>query len=371
MTAYLLGAYQGNRHLSIDNYFQYCQREIPAYLPGWSLVSSRPGHFSNGYVKPSVVPRLRAWNDNYLRWPFTLSSLQADVYHIVDHGLAWYRFFLKKGKTIITVHDLINLLVIRGRLDLAPVPPMLRALIKATVQQIQTADAIVCVSQNTADTVAAELSVPTSKIYVVHNIVPNVFRPVSNEERIRTRKSLLGDPENVILHVGKSSSYKNRLGVLRTFELVHRRMPGTRLVITSQGLTPDEKSFLKDKACAGAISVIIPERQEDLRRLYGAADVLVFPSLYEGFGWPPLEAMACGCPVVVSTAGSLGEVVSDAGLRIADPLDFQGFAEATTRVLREPSLAAQLRAEGLKRAQEFSPEKLTPRLADVYRTVVA
>jgi glycosyltransferase involved in cell wall biosynthesis len=371
MTAYLLGAYQGNRHLSIDNYFQYCQREIPVYLPEWRFSSIRPGCFSDDYFTHAVVPRSRAWNDNYLRWPLTLSRLRADVYHIVDHGLAWYSFFLNRGKTIITVHDLINLLVIRGRLPLTPIPPRLRTLIKATAHLIQKSDAIVCVSQNTADTVMAELSVPAKRIHVVHNIVPQVFKPVSCEERVRARRVLLAGAESLILHVGKPSRYKNRLGVLKIFGLIDRDRPGSRLVLTSEEITPEEQSFLKGKSWASSVSVLKPEQQTDLRLLYGASDLLLFPSLYEGFGWPPLEAMACGCPVIASSAGSLAEVVGDAAITIADPLDSQAFARAACRVLQESSLAAQLRAAGLKRAANFTPEKLTPQLAEVYKTVAA
>jgi glycosyltransferase involved in cell wall biosynthesis len=217
----------------------------------------------------------------------------------------------------------------------------------------------------------AELSVPAARIHVVHNIVPQVFRPVSREERARTRRALLADAESVILHVGKPSRYKNRLGVLKIFDLLHAQKPTCRLVLTSEELNKEERSFIKNKIWAGAVSVIKPERQEDLRMLYGASDLLLFPSLYEGFGWPPLEAMACGCPVIASSAGSLGEVVGDAGITIDDPFDAQRFSEAAYRVLRQPSLAMQLRLAGLKRAANFTAEKLAPQLAEVYKMVAA
>jgi glycosyltransferase involved in cell wall biosynthesis len=217
----------------------------------------------------------------------------------------------------------------------------------------------------------AELSVPAKRIHVVHNIVPQVFRPISCEERARTRRTLLADAESVILHVGKPSRYKNRLGVLKIFDLLQQKNPASRLLLTSEELDHDERRFVKNKIWAASVSVIKPERQEDLRLLYGVSDLLLFPSLYEGFGWPPLEAMACGCPVIASSAGSLGEVVGEAGITIDNPFDALRFADAAYSLLQEPSLALQLREAGLKRAANFTAEKLAPQLAEVYKTVGA
>ena len=111
----------------------------------------------------------------------------------------------------------------------------------------------------------------------------------------------------------------------------------------------------------------IPE--DDLPSLYKAADALVFPSLYEGFGYPPLEAMACGTPVIASNTSSLPEVVGNAGL-LFDPRDPQDIAEKILQVLLLPDLVKDLRVLGVKRAQQFSRESMISGLLSVYEEVL-
>jgi glycosyltransferase involved in cell wall biosynthesis len=109
--------------------------------------------------------------------------------------------------------------------------------------------------------------------------------------------------------------------------------------------------------------------QGDLARFYSAADVFVFPSLYEGFGMPPLEAMACGAPVAASNAASLPEVVGDAAL-LFDPLDVEAIAATILRVLGDEALAGDLRARGLARAAQFTWERAARDTAAVYERVM-
>jgi len=366
----LLGAYPGNTHISINNYFDYCRGSLERYLAGgWEFSALRPGAFGDEHFLKSEVGRGQAWKELYLDWPLRLRQLRGEVFHIVDQGLAWYGLFLPSGKTIVTVHDLINVLNVRGRMPLGRLPWRRRQMLKLNVSQMKKADAIICVSSATADDVTQELQIDKRRVHLIYNIIPSVFAPLAETERLAARRRLYGDAGYAILHVGKPTAYKNRLGVLRAFELIQRALPDSKLLLTSQALTAEEQEFLKGRACARAVEVRQPAQQEELRELYCAADVFVFPSITEGFGWPPVEAMACGCPVVSSIGGSLSEVAGQGAVRMEDPLDAGAFANAAIEILKDKRTACQWRERGLANAARFSEAVLGPQLADLYSAV--
>jgi glycosyltransferase involved in cell wall biosynthesis len=121
---------------------------------------------------------------------------------------------------------------------------------------------------------------------------------------------------------------------------------------------------------ADSVTFIDAVRDEDLPALYSACDLFVFPSLYEGFGLPPLEAMACGAPVTCSNTSSMPEVVGDAAL-LFDPSRPQEIAQAIGRILKEPALQADLRARSLQRAAQFSWRQCARTTLEVYRSVAS
>jgi len=132
------------------------------------------------------------------------------------------------------------------------------------------------------------------------------------------------------------------------------------------GPTTEETTFLEESGSRDAIQFLPPVTRSELREFYGAADALIFPSLYEGFGWPPLEAMACGCPVVCTTKGSLGEVVADAAMTVDDPHAYDRIAQALQTVLCSDRVADDLRRRGFQRVKNFTPAKILPQMAEVY-----
>ena len=214
-------------------------------------------------------------------------------------------------------------------------------------RSIRGADRVIVISEFVRDRAIALLGLDAERIRVIHlGIDHDVFRPGADE-----RKPFL-------LYPARPWPHKNHARLYEAFALLRRERPGLRLVLTGGG----HLSRLPDGVeTAGLVSV------EELAGLYRRAAAVVFPSLYEGFGQPPLEAMACGCPVACSDAASLPEVVGDAA-RLFDPHDPRGIADAVRDVLDAPG---EWSARGLVQAGRFSWDAVARAHDAVYRELGA
>jgi glycosyltransferase involved in cell wall biosynthesis len=233
----------------------------------------------------------------------------------------------------------------------------------------KTADLVVAVSGFTADEIHDLSGVPRERILVIPNGVDHHrFRPTKDEaalERVKLRYAL---PETFYLYVGPYSRKKNLLLIVEAYARVKSRgdfLPAVVVVgdmrrapLYSATMARIERAGLgKDFVFLGTVP------DDDLAVLYSLARALIYPSLYEGFGLPPLEAMACGTPVIASNRAAIPEVVGDAALLI-DPTDPASLIEAL-HSLNNPSVRSDLTARGLKRAQRFSWERTAELLASV------
>ncbi len=190
-------------------------------------------------------------------------------------------------------------------------------------------------------------------------------------ENLAIAKKRYNLPEGYILYVGAFRKNKNLELLLMTFQILKKKKKiSQKLVLVGPKDWGSERVFLTIKKLNLENEVIITGAvsNDDLPFIYKEADVFVFPSLYEGFGYPPLEAMACGTPVVASNSSSLPEVVGEAGLYF-DPLDIQDMAEKIYQVLSSPALAEKLKNLGAKRVQQFSMERMVQKYLEVYKKV--
>ena len=210
------------------------------------------------------------------------------------------------------------------------------------------------------------------RVKVVPNAAARVFRPVTNRDVIAATRAQYRIPEGeYLLCLGVARPHKNLAHLIRSFFrlLDERSLPGTYLVLAGakRGRVDDDVLAAAQSSAEHQSRLIFTEyvAEEDLPALYSGAVAFVFPSLYEGFGLPPLEAMACGAPVITSNTTSLPEVVGDAALLI-DPTDSDQLCEAMSMVLFNHSLREELKEKSLARATEFSWTRCAELTADVY-----
>ncbi|HEY3290429.1 MAG TPA: glycosyltransferase family 1 protein, partial [Anaerolineae bacterium] len=198
-------------------------------------------------------------------------------------------------------------------------------------------------------------------------------------------------PQHFVFSFGSNKPHKNLVRLVEAWSLVQRDLrldigdsaprrlqsrisnPDPPLLVIAghqDSRYGDAQARATELGIADSVTFIDAVRDEDLPALYSACDLFVFPSLYEGFGLPPLEAMACGAPVTCSNTSSMPEVVGDAAL-LFDPSRPQEIAQAIGRILKEPALQADLRARSLQRAAQFSWRQCARTTLEVYRSVAS
>jgi glycosyltransferase involved in cell wall biosynthesis len=274
---------------------------------------------------------------------------------------------VRRVPSVLTVHDLAFLLYPECA------DASLRDYLMAAVpRSVRNASFVVADSENTRNDVICLLGAKPERTEVVPGGVERRFRPADAGAILELRQRLqLTQP--FILTLGMMEPRKNWQGLIQAYSLARARhkltqqlvLAGPRGWLWESVVEERERSpFRNDVLFLGFVPDV------DLPTLYSAADAFAFPSFYEGFGLPPLEAMACGTPVVVADAASLPEVVGDAGLKVP-PEDVEGLAETLAQITEDQGLRLRLRQAGLDRAATFSWEESGKRILDVYRRVLA
>jgi glycosyltransferase involved in cell wall biosynthesis len=242
----------------------------------------------------------------------------------------------------------------------------LNALIK---RGLQAARHIICVSQCTLDYTAELFKLDRSRMSVVHNGVGPEFQPSDHEAAQAAMAQRHGLKQPYFLFVGKLEARKNIVRILEAFDAFrHECRDPVQLVLAGRRtpLTEGLDEIIRQRGLASQVVEIGYVPDADLPLLYRAAHAFVFPTLWEGFGIPVLEAMACGTPVITSNLSSLPEVAADAAL-LVDPRRSDDIAQAMLRLWREPALHRELTTRGLANASRFSWERTARETSAVYR----
>ena len=322
------------------------------------------GKVNHVIVEQCNIPFLK-----YVPEPFKLKKYGFDVLHFTTHWFGQVPHYLfSKSKKVLTVHDLTPFLLGNAHtIHNSHLWTWSFRLVK------NKADKIIAVSHATKEDLVKLTKVDKDRIVVIHNgYDSNLFKPIalSNGEIEKFRKRY-GLPEDFVLYVGTLEKRKNVEVLIKALGMLREKGKKYTLVVVGKKGWKYENVFrlirrykLKDQII---FTGYVPK--VDLPMFYNLAKVFVYPSLYEGFGLPPLEAMACGCPVISSNVSSIPEVVGDAGILI-NPRDADELAKNIEEVMESETLQKELMHKGMHRAKKFSWEKSARRTWEVYEEVL-
>ncbi|MDE6803528.1 MAG: glycosyltransferase family 4 protein [Muribaculaceae bacterium] len=309
-------------------------KQIP-FLPKYDFRGK--GRFMVELIKPS------AWA--YMR----LKRKQYDVVHQTNFDT--YLFNAIGNKPLVTTYHDINFLTEHNY-----VPRM----VKLQTASLRRADAVVAISNNTKADMLRYFDIDPAKIRVIYHGIDTPVIPETLSGR------LVKDP--YILYVGARHLFKNFDTFITAFAQIAHRYPEVKVVCTRSDITPSEGEMLKRLGVADRVQVVKADEMT-LNRLYRDALFFVFPSKYEGFGMPILEAMVNGCPVALANASCFPEIAGDSGLYF-DPSDVDSIAGALERMLDDENLRSELREKGYRRAAQFSWQRTADMHIEVYRSLL-
>jgi len=303
-------------------------------------------------IKPFRLPVLRQCLNDLFYYPLHIPK-GFDVYHISAQGGGAYLKYIGKN-TVITVHDMIPVLKKNS------MPGIINWISKRCITYAKKAGIIISDSEHTKRDIQNYFGIGDENIRIIPPAVDHdIFKPIG--------KRKYGATEKIILHVGSEDDRKNVHLLIKAFHILLQYMPNVRLyrigkksrkiarLINRLGIN-DKVLYFSDVS------------EEKLAGFYNNADVFVFPSSYEGFGIPPLEAMACGCPVLSSSVTSLSEVVGDAAIKLKS-LTAEEICNGLILILSDTKLARKLSSKGLAHAKKFSWQNYARDLAKAYSDV--
>jgi len=279
--------------------------------------------------------------------PQQLRYLQVTLYHS-----PYYLMPYRPGvPTVFTCHDLIPL---RYPQYFSAAQRLIYRL--AHTLALKTASVTIAVSQATQADLLRCFRFAPQRVVVIPEAADAHFMP-QPIERINALRAKYALPEQYVLYFGSNKPHKNMVGLVKAWQVLNTKyqIPNTKLVVAGHWdeRYPEAIRVVEEADLKGKVVFLGPVDEADLPALYSGATLFTFPSLYEGFGLPVLEAMACGTPVVCSSTSSLPEVAGDAAL-LVNPLDVDGLAQAIGQLWSDEGLREDVRARGLAQAARFS-----------------
>jgi glycosyltransferase involved in cell wall biosynthesis len=366
----LIGNYSLDRQHSMQRFGAMMLSGLTNAGVDAELIAPEPwlGKFRDGR---GAIAKWLAYIDKYLLFPNRLHAKLKEgpsIVHICDHSNAVYTGQLDGIPTTVTCHDLIAVRDALGEQTDCPMSFTGKLLQRWILRGLRRASVIACVSNATRADVVRIVG-PNSNQREIKVVSLGLNYPYKKLERSEALARLgkiqrLRSGESFVLNVSSNFPRKNRPGVLRIFAGCKDRWDG-RLVFVGEPLNSELRSLASSLGIADRIIQIENAESEILEALYNCAVALVYPSTFEGFGWPIIEAQACGCPVICSNSGPMPEVAGEAAL-FHDAHDEEGFAADLLR-LTDPEERAIWSERSLRNAARFSVDKMIGHYIDIYR----
>jgi len=371
----LLGNYPLDQQQSMQRFSAMMLHALRARGIEAELVTPRP-FFGRIHLFGRFAAKWLGYIDKYVVFPYELRRLVRQAFqrvvHICDHSNAVYVRSCRPAPVVVTCHDL---LAVRGGLGEdtdCPATFTGELLQKWILLGLQKADAIACDSGATAADANRLLNKHSSQwVNVIPLGLSYGYRPIPvdlAESRLAQVRGLdLTRP--FALHVGSNLRRKNRDAILRIIALVKEQWNG-QMVFAGEPLNPNLRGLAEELGVVDQTVEVRDLSNEVLEALYNRAVTLLYPSRFEGFGWPIIEAQACGCPVICSDSGPLPEVAGDAGL-FHSVDDEAGFASDLLRLSHDPAERAKWSEKSLSNAKRFSTEQMVNEYTDLYQRLGA
>lgn len=372
----LIGNYRFDQQMSMLRYYDMLLRELTQR--GIPVSGIEPAaHF--GKISAGPLTKWLRYLDKYLLFPRVLkkriATLERDAHqagqtlivHSTDHSNSPYLRSAGKNRLVATCHDLLAVRGALGEDTDCPASGFGKILQTQILSGLQHAGLVICVSSATQgdltrlapDTASCVIPLPLNQPYAV-------LPETTVAERLAAFPNLLASP--YILHVGSSLKRKNREGILRIFAKIADRFPG-QLVFAGENLPPEQRALASELGIAQRILEIPSPSGQIIEALYNRAYAFLFPSKTEGFGWPIIEAQACGCPVLAARTTSLPEVLGDGGF-LRDLDDENGFAQDLLS-LSDPAIRKNLIEKGHANMQRFATAKIIDQYLATYQTLLS
>jgi ADP-heptose:LPS heptosyltransferase/glycosyltransferase involved in cell wall biosynthesis len=374
LTVLLIGNYVPDAQESMQRFAFILEKELAK--AGVDVRIFRPEPFF-GRLRTGMggLGKWLAYLDKFLIFPIILRKKLSDlnshpktklVVHICDHSNAMYVASARGIPVITTCHDLLAVRGALGEDTDCPASFAGKRLQRWILRGLSRASIVACDSSATkadADRMLPE-GTRTCMIPIGLN---HPYRPIPSAEVANRLSHIEGLQKGFILHVGSNLRRKNREGVLRIFAKVAPQWAG-RLVFAGQGLSPELRELAASLGISDRITEVRKPDNEMLEGLYNGATALLFPSRFEGFGWPIIEAQACGCPVICSRSGPMPEVAGEAGL-LREVDDENGFATDILR-LTDPGERERWGQKSLANAQRFTIERMVQDYLRIYAEAI-